>query len=366
MRRAWIIAGREVAAYTGTLSFWLALIVAPVLMGLVALVGPSPGGPPARTLAIAAPTPDLDRAARGALQEAARLDGVPIRLVPQGSAADTVVTLVRDPSGAVRATTAGLPLSPVATALLSRDLATRPRTPAAVVQPEVPPAPEAGPPKAGRFAVAMLLWVNLVGALGMLLQAIVRERANKALDILLASARPLEVVLGKLAGVGAVSAIVLTAWLGSAAALAGLAGDQGGGALLKVLFGALSSPAALAHLGLLYLLAYLLYGAVLLGLGAAARDLPSAQNMSRPMFALMVVVFFAMLAELQGAGLSWLVWAPPFTPFLLMASDPATLSGAQRLGATLILAVSAFAALTIVAAAFTPRRSRAKGNDAKS
>ena len=38
MRRAWLIAVREIKAYAGTLSFWLSLVAGPVLMVLAALL----------------------------------------------------------------------------------------------------------------------------------------------------------------------------------------------------------------------------------------------------------------------------------------------------------------------------------------
>ena len=42
MRRIWLIAWREIVAYAGTLSFWLALVAGPVLILIAAmLTGPA-------------------------------------------------------------------------------------------------------------------------------------------------------------------------------------------------------------------------------------------------------------------------------------------------------------------------------------
>ena len=89
----------------------------------------------------------------------------------------------------------------------------------------------------------------------------------------------------------------------------------------------------------LYLLAYLFFGLITVALGAKAADSAAAQNLSRPMFAVLLAVFFAALAATRGAGgvLSGLVYAPPFTPFMLLLAPP------SPAGQVLALANLAFA-----------------------
>ncbi len=180
--------------------------------------------------------------------------------------------------------------------------------------------PAHGPDAAGmsRFTMVMLLWLTLTGSLGMLLQAVVRERANRALESLLAAASPVEIVYGKLLGVGGVSALVLISWLGSAVALAPLAPQAGG--LASALIQGLAAPLTLVRAGGIYLLSYAFYGLVTVAVGAAARDSAAAQNLSRPMFAVLLAAFFAALVGATGgaAKLGWLVYLPPFTPFMLL------------------------------------------------
>ena len=154
--------------------------------------------------------------------------------------------------------------------------------------------------------------------MGMLLQAVVRERTHRGLETLLAMARPIEIVLGKLAGVGAVSQLVVWAWVGSGVALSLLVPHSGG--LTGALLSGLSNPTDLARAAVAYALAYLLYGLATVAIGATAEDTAAAQNLSRPLFAMLIVVFFAIVATMAGSSgvLHWLVFAPPFTPFLLI------------------------------------------------
>jgi ABC-2 type transport system permease protein len=182
------------------------------------------------------------------------------------------------------------------------------------------------------------------------LQAVVRERANHALEALLAAAQAWELVLGKLIGVGAVSILVLAAWLGSVVALAPLA-TKGGGGVAEVIAG-MADPVAVMRTGFIYGLAFAFYGLVTIGLGALARDSAQAQNLSRPMFAVLLLGFFcAMTAATGGAGLSWLVYLPPFSPFLLLMQAPGQMAVWSQ-----VLSLCGLAAATGVAGAWAVGR----------
>ena len=179
------------------------------------------------------------------------------------------------------------------------------------------PRAPADPAAISRFGLVMMLWMTLTGSLGMLLQAVVRERSNRALESLLAAARPWDIVLGKVAGVGGVSLLVVAAWLGSSLVLSGLA-PSSRGIVAAVLHG-LAQPAELLRAGAIYVLAFAFYGLTTIAVGALARDNADAQNLARPMFAVLLAVFFTSMAQAFGAhGLAWLVYLPPFTPFMLL------------------------------------------------
>jgi ABC-2 type transport system permease protein len=172
--------------------------------------------------------------------------------------------------------------------------------------------------------MTVLLWLVLVGSLGMLLQAVVRERANRALESLLSAARASEVLLGKLLGVGALSVLVVAVWLAGGAALALSPGAPSTGAA-GALLSQLGDIRALGVSAALFILTFGMYGAALIALGALARDMPAAQNLSRPVFMLLLLIFFVAVGQVTGLGessLGWLVFLPPFTPFVLMLAKP--------------------------------------------
>ena len=362
MHRLWLIARREIVAYTGVASFWIALVLGPVLMLATALISATmaPHAPAPATVRVSAAEADLQVAAARALKAAG------LRAVPAAAAGPKDSVLVRialEAPDHARVRIEGGALPAAATPLLNlelrqalqRRLLQDPATPAAlraraetidIAVERAARAASARPAisadRIGRFGVTMLLWLTLVGALGMLLQAIVRERSQRALESLMSAARPVEIVGGKLLGVGLVSLIVLAAWLGTGAAAAPLAGGTGGRLAPVLLSAAFGDPARLAYVLVVYVMAFAMYGSALLGIGAFARDVASAQNLSRPVFGVLLLVFFAALSQLGGSGgLSpVLLWAPPVTPFALLLAAPGSLSVGQILGGLAVMLVA--------------------------
>lgn len=338
MRRIVLIARREVVAYAGTASFWAALLIGPLLMALAAMGAGTLGGQHKAVVVapvvLVAADPQLAAAAARALTDAARLEGraIAVRAPSEALDARTTLRLAEGANGALAVTVEGERLSDLSLVLLQRDLAAAARlqalgarpTDASAIAIRQPAPPPADPGRFARFAMTTLLWLVLVGSLGMLLQAIVRERSNRALEGLLSAARPSEIVLGKLAGVGALSVLVVAVWLAGGALVAAspLGRATVGAGILLHGFG---DPPALAAAGGLFALAFAMYGSALIGLGALARDTPAAQNLSRPVFGLLLAVFFVALGQLAGMGagnLPMLALVPPFAPFVLILAKP--------------------------------------------
>jgi ABC-type Na+ efflux pump permease subunit len=304
-RRVWLIAEREFRAYVATASFWVALLLAPALLGgALALANGSGHAPPAREASLNLST---------------------------GPNGETLAKLSPD-----------FPLSSEGRAQLVQLLAHDGGANRAVRLDTSPQKPAADAAALTRLALVMMLWLTLTGSLGMLLQATVRERSNRALESLLAATSARDVVAGKLLGVGAVSALVLGVWLGASAAMAALAPGARGplGELLR----GLARPELLARAVVIYVLAFAFYGFTTIAVGARARDNAQAQNLSRPMFVTLLVVFFVALSATGGGAqsLAWLVYAPPFTPFMLLLQPHGL--GAELLALALLAAATATAA----------------------
>lgn len=358
-----LIAEREFRTYVATASFWIALLVGPIIMAAAAgALAVSFKAPTPAPIHVVAEDPVLARMAVAALEDVAGLEGraVAIRVGPPAASPEPPLTIEVRRTGPVdvRLTQSGAPaLGPLQWRLVTRTverdvargaLATTTLAPShsAHASPEATqPPPSGAPASLGRFALVLTLWMTLTGSLGMLLQAVVRERGNRSLESLLASVRPVQIVLGKVIGVGAVSLLVLGAWMGSAAGLAILAPGvrQVGGAGLAA---SLGDPASLLRAALIYLLAFAFYGLLTVAVGVRARDAAAAQNMVRPLFGLLLAAFFVALASSIGASqrLDWLLWVPPFTPFVLLTKAPGALPLLQEVASCALLLLGAVVA----------------------
>jgi len=314
-----LIAEREFRTYVATLSFWLSLAIAPLgALGVLAFSGHEK---PPLLVTIEASDAAIAESARGALQEAGKFEG---RSIAFGQGGTAVKFTPAAPNLLDVTFGADFPLSPAGRAMVrhivERDAARRAldETPL-VAREKLDPVAPVDAAVLSRLAAMTLLWLMLTGSLGMLLQAIVRERANRALESLLACTRPWQIVAGKMAGVGAVSMLVLAGWGGTAVLLATFTEREG---LLGATLAGFSNPAMLAWDVVIYVCAYLFYGSATVMLGALARDSASAQNAARPMFVLLLAGFFAALTSVGDGGTSsWLTYVPPFTPFLLLTQS---------------------------------------------
>jgi ABC-2 type transport system permease protein len=180
-----------------------------------------------------------------------------------------------------------------------------------------------------RFLLALMLWLALVTTLGMLLQAIVRERTSRSLETLMASVRPTELILGKMIGVGGVTTAVMASWLLSLAIGASSLLKGQLHPLAEGLLAAAADPWLMLQALLLFVSGFSFYGALISVIGALARDEPAAQNLARPLYGVLLMIFFAALAAgcLRMNPPAWLAWIPPFAPFLLLLK-PAVLPAA--------------------------------------
>jgi ABC-type Na+ efflux pump permease subunit len=114
----------------------------------------------------------------------------------------------------------------------------------------------------------------------------------------------------------------------------------------------LADVALLSRAVVVYLLAFAFYGLVTVALGARARDTAAAQNLARPMFIVLLAVFVISLTIVGGAnGFGWLIYVPPFTPFMLLLLPTSSL-------ATTLLAVTGLAIAAAAAGCLAARELR--------
>lgn len=198
-------------------------------------------------------------------------------------------------------------------------------------------------PFAAAAAFAFVLWMFVFSIASMLLSSIIEEKSNKILDTLLTSVTPLEILIGKLLGVAAVSATLLLFWGALGGGLLGTAAAQMGNSTM----GQAAASILESRLALIFVLGfvagYLMYGAIFLGLGALCDSVQEAQTLLGPVTFLLMLPMLLIGPALDNPNapiIEAASWFPLFTPFLMVMRAPAGLSEAELAGMCALMAAT--------------------------
>jgi len=231
-----LVAGREIRERMRTRTFavtTLVLLAASLLAVIIpAFVGDD--GPDRRTIALAAPAaPGLD----GALEAGARAQGTELRIRDEdpataerlGASGEVDAAVIVDPGATAAVVVVEKDLSDGLRAVILQGLATA-RVTGALADAGVPPgrideavAPpevqvrEADPDEftggdlAVGYIVAIVLYLALLFSGAILAAGVAEEKTSRVSEVLLASLRPVELLAGKVIGIGATTLMQLAA-----------------------------------------------------------------------------------------------------------------------------------------------------------
>lgn len=170
------------------------------------------------------------------------------------------------------------------------------------------------------FGFVYLLWVAIFTAAQMLLTNTVEEKSNRIIEVLLSSVSPLELMSGKIWGIAATGLTIVGSWVVCTLLGVWLAPRLITGMdfpLMEVI----GDPLYLISFVAYFLGGYLLFAAILVGLGSVTNSLKEAQNLLQPVFVLMMVPLVSMFFVVQepnGTVAKVLSYIPLFTPFTMM------------------------------------------------
>ncbi|WP_329054803.1 ABC transporter permease [Amycolatopsis sp. NBC_01488] len=198
--------------------------------------------------------------------------------------------------------------------------------------------------------VAFLLYISIITYGMMVAQGVVEEKSSRVVEILLASVRPWQLLLGKVIGLGLVglTQLVILAAAGLAAASATGVFTLSGFATGTLLWGLLW-----------YLLGFLLYATIYGALGSLVSRQEDTQAVVTPLNIILIVGFIAginlLLQAPSGTGVKVLSLIPLLSPILM----PARISTGAAAGWEIALSLGLTVALV---ALFTWLGGRIYGN----
>jgi ABC-2 type transport system permease protein len=202
------------------------------------------------------------------------------------------------------------------------------------------------------IAFSVLLLISILMSAGALLQATGIEKENKVVEVLLSSARPDEILMGKLFGLGIAGVLQLTVWFG----MVGIA--AGGFTAFLARVGVTPPWGGMVAAVFFFPLAYLLFGSLMLGTGSLGSNQREANQwgMIWAFFAAIPMMFLEMiLREPHGTiarVLTWIPFSAPTTVVMRLTVEPAGIAWWEILGSIAVLVASIWLTIRVAARLF--------------
>jgi len=199
--------------------------------------------------------------------------------------------------------------------------------------------------------LSFILWSVVFSTANMLLNGVIEEKSNKILDTLLTSVTPLQLLIGKLLGVAAVSATLFLFWGALGGVLLNAAATSMGDSALGQIAAGFLDPRLLAAFLIGFVAGYLIYGAIFLAFGALCESIQEAQTALGAATLIMALPMMLIAPALDNPNaplIEAVSWVPLFTPFMLLIRAPADLSWMDIAGMGVMM--FGFAALVLVLA----------------
>jgi ABC-2 type transport system permease protein len=161
------------------------------------------------------------------------------------------------------------------------------------------------------FICALLIFIGVITGGQSLMTATVEEKSSRVVEVLLAAVSPIELMWGKLLGQLGVGFLILAVYMG-----------LGILALVQYSMMGMIDPMLIVYLVVFYLLAYLVYGTLMLAIGAAVSQIADAQSLMGPVMLLLVVPYalVPMIGRAPNSTMSVAIsFIPPLNSFAMLA-----------------------------------------------
>lgn len=165
------------------------------------------------------------------------------------------------------------------------------------------------------YLFAILLYMAIFSASGLLMNSVIEEKENRMLEVLLTSLRPWQLLAGKVLGLGALGLLQMSLWVGSAILLFSLNANA------SDLFTSYNLPLSVWILALPYfLLGYLMYGSIMAGIGATVTSTREGSLMTSILVlpVMMPILFFMAIIQQPNGFAAIALSLFPFTASITM------------------------------------------------
>jgi len=160
------------------------------------------------------------------------------------------------------------------------------------------------------FFFMFLMFMGIFGMGQHMVTSVIEEKTSRVIEVLLSAVSPLELMAGKIAGLGGIGLTVVGLW---GAAAYGAARWKGFHLDIPLVM--------LAYFALYYVLGFLLLSSILAGIGSICNTIKEAQGLMMPLtllFVLPMMAWFNIAQHPEGALARVLSFVPPLTPMVMI------------------------------------------------
>lgn len=273
-----------------------------------------------------------------------------VALVPDGTAGAYTAVTESDLTGTLRAVVEGSVATQATNAALAQqgvdqnELAATTGAATVTVDAIDPPDPEAGQRTALALSAVFLLYAQIIGFGMYVAMGVVEEKSSRVVELLLSTVRPLQLLWGKILGIGAVGILQLALY-----GIAGVGAGLGTG-VLTVTGAAVSVFAATLAW---FILGFAFFAVLYAAGGSMVSRQEDVNSTTMPLLILIMAMFFAAfysVSDPESTLANTLSWIPPFSAIMMPLRIAAGVTSPVQIVGSAVLMIVTTAILAMGAA----------------
>ncbi|MBY4013715.1 ABC transporter permease [Rhodococcus fascians] len=300
--------------------------------------------------AVGSPVEVRDVADAAAARSGVESGDLDVALVPDGTAGAYTAVTESELTGTLRALVEGSVATQATNAALAQqgvdqnELGAATSAATVTVDAIDPPDPEAGQRTALALSAVFLLYAQIIGFGMYVAMGVVEEKSSRVVELLLSTVRPLQLLWGKILGIGAVGILQLALY-----GIAGVGAGLGTG-VLTVTGAAVSVFAATLAW---FILGFAFFAVLYAAGGSMVSRQEDVNSTTMPLLILIMAMFFAAfysVSDPESTLANTLSWIPPFSAIMMPLRIAAGVTSPVQIVGSAVLMVITTAILAMGAA----------------
>lgn len=165
-------------------------------------------------------------------------------------------------------------------------------------------------------AMGFIIFGSVLGYGGMLTRSVIEEKTNRIIEVITSSVKPIELLLGKMGGVGALALTQLSIWIAALFGIGAMAGPAAGMLMGSDIMASASTAEAapidpsvfaipeieaslIIYFVLFFVLGYLLYSSLFAAVGSAVDSETDTQQFMFPIMIPVMIAYFIMFQAME-------------------------------------------------------------------